>query len=83
MIEACRVRDFSRVFRLVKVHVGTYPSMIARRSDLTPSPISEVIAGRWQLTDKIDPVADGLRIPGHMVGLTPAAVGERPGRPAR
>jgi hypothetical protein len=33
MIDACRVRDFARVFRLVKVRAGIYPSMIARRCD--------------------------------------------------
>ncbi|GHF15108.1 hypothetical protein GCM10014715_83030 [Streptomyces spiralis] len=82
MIEACRVRDFSRVFRLVKVHAGIYPSMIARRCDLTPSRVGEVMAARRQLVhmDVIERVADGLRIPGHMVGLarrpweTPAAL---------
>jgi hypothetical protein len=31
MINACRVRDFARVFRLVKNRAGIYPSMIARR----------------------------------------------------
>ncbi|MHA5051576.1 hypothetical protein [Streptomyces sp. SD15] len=92
MIDACRVRDFARVFRLVKIYAGVYPSMIARRCDLTPSRVGEVIAGRRQLVhiDVIERVADGLRIPGHMLGLarrsweTPAtlAVSERePPRP--
>ncbi|WP_328772502.1 helix-turn-helix domain-containing protein [Streptomyces sp. NBC_00286] len=92
MIDACRVRDFARVFRLVKIHAGIYPSMIARRCDLTPSRVGEVTAGRRQLVhiDVIERVADGLRIPGHMLGLarrsweTPAglAVSERePPRP--
>ncbi|MFD9908833.1 helix-turn-helix domain-containing protein [Streptomyces sp. NPDC059063] len=71
MIDACRMRDFARVFRLVKVHAGIYPSMIARRCDLTPSRVGEVMAGRRQLVriDVIERVADGLRIPGHMLGL--------------
>lgn len=71
MIEACRVRDFARVFRLVKTRAGIYPSMIARRCDLTPSRVGEVMAGRRQLVhmDVIERVADGLRIPGHMPGL--------------
>ncbi|AOR33351.1 hypothetical protein BFF78_21755 [Streptomyces fodineus] len=71
MIDACRVRDFSRVFRLVKTRAGIYPSMIARRCDLTPSRVGEVIAGRRQLLhmDVVERISDGLRIPGHMLGL--------------
>lgn len=71
MIEACRARDFGRVFQLVKARAGIYPSMIARRCDLTPSRVGEVIAGRRQLLhmDVIERISDGLRIPGHMLGL--------------
>ncbi|GEC08756.1 hypothetical protein SSP24_64110 [Streptomyces spinoverrucosus] len=71
MIDACRVRDFARVFRLVKIRAGIYPSMIARRCELTPSRVGEVIAGQRQLQhmDVIERIADGLRIPGHMLGL--------------
>ncbi|MEU7649029.1 helix-turn-helix domain-containing protein [Streptomyces huasconensis] len=72
MIDACRARDFARVFRLVKTRAGIYPSMIARRCDLTPSRVGEVIAGRRKLLhmDVVERIADGLRIPGHMLGLT-------------
>ncbi|MFJ6747984.1 hypothetical protein ACIQNI_07280 [Streptomyces sp. NPDC091266] len=71
MIHACRARDFSRVFRLVKKQAGIYPSMIARLCDLTPSRVGEVIAGQRQLLhmDVIERISDGLRIPGHMLGL--------------
>jgi tetratricopeptide (TPR) repeat protein len=71
MVDACRDRDFARVFKLVRNHAGIYPSMIARRCDLTPSRVGEVIAGSRQLVhmDVIERVADGLRIPGHMLGL--------------
>jgi tetratricopeptide (TPR) repeat protein len=71
MIEACRARDFSRVFRLVKTRAGIYPSMVARRCDLTPSRVGEVISGRRQLLhmDVVERISDGLRIPGHMLGL--------------
>jgi len=71
MIHACRVRDFGRVFRLVKVRAGIYPSMIARRCELTPSRVGEVIAGRRQLLhmNVVERIANGLRIPGHMLGL--------------
>ncbi|WP_392900748.1 hypothetical protein [Streptomyces sp. LN699] len=71
MIDACLIRDFARVFRLVKVRAGIFPSMIARQCELTPSRVGEVIAGRRQLLhmDVIERIADGLRIPGHMLGL--------------
>jgi tetratricopeptide (TPR) repeat protein len=71
MIKACRLRNFTCVFMLVKAHAGIYPSMIARRCDLTPSRVGEVMAGRRQLQhmDVIERIADGLRIPGHMLGL--------------
>ncbi|GAB3958906.1 helix-turn-helix domain-containing protein [Streptomyces sparsus] len=71
MTEACRVRDFGRIFRLLKVRAGIYPSMIARRCDLTPSRVGEVMAGRRQLLhmDVIERISDGLHIPGHMLGL--------------
>lgn len=71
MIRACQTRDFGRIFKLVKTRAGIYPSMIARRCDLTPSRVGEVIAGRRQLLhmDVIERISDGLRIPGHMLGL--------------
>ncbi|MEV6314284.1 helix-turn-helix transcriptional regulator [Streptomyces sp. NPDC051776] len=71
MIKACQIRDFGTVFRLVKTQAGIYPSMIARRCELTPSRVGEVMAGRRQLQhmDVIERIADGLRIPGHMLGL--------------
>ncbi|MFB7168084.1 hypothetical protein [Streptomyces sp. NPDC056242] len=71
MINACRVRDFACVFRLVKTKAGIYPSMIARRCELTPSRVGEVIAGQRRLShmDVVERIADGLRIPGHMLGL--------------
>ncbi|MET7933871.1 hypothetical protein [Streptomyces sp. NPDC005322] len=71
MIAACQARDFGRVFQLVKTRAGIYPSMIARCCDLTPSRVGEVINGRRQLLhmDVIERISDGLRIPGHMLGL--------------
>ncbi|MCT6780108.1 XRE family transcriptional regulator [Streptomyces sp. CS7] len=90
MIEACQARDFGRVFRLVKARAGIYPSMIARRCDLTPSRVGEVISGRRQLLhmDVIERISDGLRIPGHMLGLarrsweTPPSLAVTPREPA-
>lgn len=91
MIKACRLRNFTRVFSLVKAHAGIYPSMIARRCDLTPSRVGEVMAGRRQLQhmDVIERIADGLRIPGHMLGLarrsweTPAVLATEERKPPK
>ncbi|MFI0982477.1 helix-turn-helix domain-containing protein [Streptomyces sp. NPDC021093] len=69
--DACRRRDFARVFRLVKVKAGIYPSRIAALCGMTPSRVGEIMAGRRSLAhiDVIERVADGLRIPGAMLGL--------------
>ncbi|MFB7900535.1 hypothetical protein ACFC1B_29980 [Streptomyces xiamenensis] len=70
MVAACRERNFAAIFKLVK-RAGFYPSLIARRCDMTPSRVAEVMSGRRQLRDMnvIERVSDGLRIPGHMLGL--------------
>lgn len=70
MIAACRQRDFAAVFRLLKL-AGVYPSLIARACDLTPSRVGEVMAGKRRIEkiDLVERIADGLHIPGHMVGL--------------
>ncbi|MEO3847404.1 hypothetical protein ABGB09_07055 [Streptomyces sp. B8F3] len=70
MIKVCRERDFSRIFRLMR-RAGMYPALIARRCELTPSRVGEVIQGQRVIKDMgvIERVADGLRIPGRMLGL--------------
>lgn len=72
MISACAKRDFSKIFALAKARGGFYPSLIARRCEMTPSRVGEVLAGRRAIKDidVIERVADGLRIPGHMLGLS-------------
>ncbi|MGP4112526.1 hypothetical protein ACTWP5_16645 [Streptomyces sp. 4N509B] len=71
MVSACRERDFAQIFKLVKAKAGIYPSLIARRCDMTPSRVSEVLKGEREIRDLavIERVADGLRIPGGMLGL--------------
>ncbi|MFD8965080.1 hypothetical protein ACFV0C_08760 [Streptomyces sp. NPDC059568] len=68
---ACRQRDFAKVFHLVKVKAGIYPSRVAALCGMTPSRVGEIISGRRGLAhiDVIERVADGLRIPGAMLGL--------------
>ncbi|GAA2105163.1 hypothetical protein GCM10009759_42020 [Kitasatospora saccharophila] len=75
MVAACAVRDFTAVFRLAKARGGFHASRIARACELTPSRVGEVIAGHREITNMtvIERIADGLRIPGHMVGLAPRA----------
>ncbi|MGW1016168.1 helix-turn-helix domain-containing protein [Streptomyces niveus] len=82
--EACRGRDFARIFRLVKVKAGIYPSRIAALCGMTPSRVGEIMAGRRGLAhiDVIERVADGLCIPGALLGLWPTGPGRSPPRPA-
>jgi len=71
MIRACRVRDFSTVFTLARRRAGIYPSRIAALCGMTPSRVGEIMSGQRKLAhiDVIERVADGLRIPGAMLGL--------------
>ncbi|MFF2116271.1 hypothetical protein ACFVXH_03005 [Kitasatospora sp. NPDC058184] len=74
MITACRRRDFAAVFRLLKL-AGIYPSLIARACDMTPSRVGEVLSGKRRIEkiDLIERIADGLHIPGRLLGLAPRA----------
>ncbi|MEV4924612.1 tetratricopeptide repeat protein [Streptomyces roseoverticillatus] len=69
-VEACRSRDFSGIFQMAK-RAGFYPARIARSVELTPSAVGEIIKGNRDIRDitVIERVADGLRIPGRMLGL--------------
>ncbi|WP_346768670.1 hypothetical protein [Streptomyces sp. DASNCL29] len=69
--DACQKRDFTRIFQLVKLKAGIYPSRIATLCGMTPSRVGEIMAGRRGLAhiDVIERVADGLRIPGAMLGM--------------
>jgi tetratricopeptide (TPR) repeat protein len=71
MIAACSARDFTKVFGLAKARGGFHVSRIARQCELTPSRVGEIISGRRTITNMsvIERVADGLRVPGHMLGL--------------
>ncbi len=71
MQKACRERDFGLIFRLAKARAGIYPSRIASLCGMTPSRVGEIMSGQRRLAhiDVIERVADGLRIPGAMLGL--------------
>ncbi|MFF2571089.1 XRE family transcriptional regulator [Streptomyces sp. NPDC058084] len=74
MVDACRDRDFGVIFKLAQ-RAGLYPSRIARLCDMTPSRVSEVIARKRAVTQigVIERVADGIGIPGAMLGLAARA----------
>ncbi|MFF7155289.1 hypothetical protein [Streptomyces sp. NPDC008139] len=84
MIAACAARDFTKIFGLAKARGGIHVSRIARQCELTPSRVGEVISGRRTITNMnvIERIADGLRVPGHMLGLAPRDWEERTPAPA-
>ncbi|WP_436772528.1 helix-turn-helix domain-containing protein [Yinghuangia sp. YIM S09857] len=71
MRAACARRDIGTVFRLARDCAGISHSRLARLCDMTPSRISQYTKGRMQVRQQhvIERVADGLRIPGRMLGL--------------
>lgn len=91
MVSACRVRDFSTIFALVR-RAGIYPSRIATLCGMTPSRVGEILTGQRKLAhiDVIERVSDGLRIPGSLLGLArrpwelpPRATVNEPEQPQR
>ncbi|WP_436788950.1 helix-turn-helix domain-containing protein [Yinghuangia sp. YIM S10712] len=72
-IEACAARDVGAIFVLARRYTGCFNSKLARLCGLTPSRVGEYISGRSRAQQQqvIERVADGLGIPGHMLGLSP------------
>ncbi|GAA0342217.1 hypothetical protein [Streptomyces blastmyceticus] len=70
MVAACRERDFGKIFKLAN-RAGFNNARISRLVDMTQSRIGEIIVGPRGIRDMnvIERIADGLRIPGHMLGL--------------
>jgi hypothetical protein len=68
---ACAGRRIGAVFHLAKTRGGVYPSQVARLTGLTTSRVTEYIDGGRVVTsmDVIERIADGLHIPGRMLGL--------------
>lgn len=65
--------DFAAVFTLIKKWGGLSQNRIASACQLTPGKVSTIISGSQRVTsfDVVRRIADGLRIPGHMLGLAP------------
>ncbi|MFJ8364016.1 helix-turn-helix domain-containing protein, partial [Streptomyces sp. NPDC093984] len=87
--QALAEHDFAAAFSLIKKWGGLSQNRIAAACQLTPGKVSTIISGQQQVTsfDVICRIADGLRIPGRMVGLAdrpwerPPDTPEQPTRP--
>ncbi|MEU8131909.1 helix-turn-helix domain-containing protein [Streptodolium elevatio] len=73
MREACAERDVGAIFALARDRAGMSLSRLARLCEMTPSRVGEYIKGRARVRQQhvVERVADGLRIPGEMLGLAP------------
>ncbi|MGW2539355.1 helix-turn-helix domain-containing protein [Kitasatospora sp. NPDC001574] len=67
---ACANREIGILFQHAK-RAGIGPAQIARRTGLTTSRVTEIMTGGRAVSsmDVIERIADGLRIPGRMLGL--------------
>ncbi|WP_424922049.1 helix-turn-helix domain-containing protein [Streptomyces sp. wa53] len=65
--------DFAAVFTLIKKWGGLSQNRIASACQLTPGKVSTIISGAQRVTsfDVVCRIADGLRIPGGLLGLAP------------
>ncbi|WP_436790745.1 hypothetical protein [Yinghuangia sp. YIM S10712] len=77
-------RDIGAIFRLAHAHADLSISRLAWLCDMTPSRVSAYAKGRARARDQqvIERVADGLRIPGAMLGLAPRPWEKPPGSDA-
>ncbi|MFJ6843078.1 helix-turn-helix domain-containing protein [Streptomyces griseoluteus] len=68
---ALEEHDFAAVFALAKKYGGLSQNRIAVLCGLTPGKVSTIISGSQRVTsfDVICRIADGLRIPGRLIGL--------------
>lgn len=76
LIDACQQHDFGALFRLLN-HRGVKIDAIARCTNNTSGRIYEYMkpkgGHRIEKFSKIEDIADGLHIPGHLLGLAPRA----------
>ncbi|MFE7594521.1 helix-turn-helix domain-containing protein [Kitasatospora sp. NPDC057512] len=68
---ACAARQIGAVFQIAARRAGMGPAQIARRTGLSTSRVSEIMTGGRTVESMavIERIADGLRIPGRMLGL--------------
>ncbi|WP_432110221.1 helix-turn-helix domain-containing protein [Streptomyces sp. AA1529] len=70
---ALQEHDFAAAFTLIKKWGGLSQNRIASACQLTPGRVSVIIQGQHQITsiEVVRRIADGLRIPGALLGLAP------------
>ncbi len=80
---AIAAHDFGTVFRIARSEAGISYSRIAAECDIKPERVGSLARGEGSVTtfDKIVKIADALRIPGHMLGLTRREWEEAEGSP--
>jgi transcriptional regulator with XRE-family HTH domain len=78
-------RDIGEIFRLARRDAGLSISRMARLCDMTPSRVGAYVRGTSRVRDQrvIERVADGLRIPGEMLGLRSRPWEDAPAGPFR
>ena len=69
--EACDRRDIGAIFRIARDRAGFSLSRLGRQCEMTPSRVGAYAKGTMRVREQtvIERVADGLRIPGRMLGL--------------
>jgi len=70
---ALHEHDFASAFRILKQYAGLSQNRIGLACGLTPGKVSTIISGAAQVAsyEVLCRIADGLRIPGDMIGLAP------------
>ncbi|MCF2531899.1 helix-turn-helix domain-containing protein [Yinghuangia soli] len=73
MRRACAERDVGAIFALARDHGGMSLSRLGRLCEMTPSRVGDYIKGRARVRQQhvVERIADGLRIPGELLGLAP------------
>lgn len=71
--EAFRVHDFADAFRIITKYTGISQNKIALACGLTPGKVSTIMSGSTRVTsyEVLARIADGLHVPGDLLGLTP------------
>lgn len=82
--EACARRDIGTIFRIARDRAGFSLNTLGRLCEMTPSRVGAYANGAMRVREQrvLERVADGLHIPGRMLGLTSRSW-ERPGPPKR
>ncbi|WP_411158285.1 helix-turn-helix domain-containing protein [Streptomyces sp. CBMA29] len=85
MRQALAEHDFAEAFRLLKKHGGLSQNRIALACGLTPGKVSTIMNGQTRVVsyDVLCRIADGLHIPGELIGLATRPWEAEKAEPAR